>query len=264
MNRQRYAFHLAYEGTHYRGWQYQPNVRSVAQTIQEALAKVLRLPKVTIVGCGRTDAGVHASQYVFHSDLAPLADVVQFRYRLNKTLPTDIAIYDIFAVEPSFHARFSAQWRHYHYLIHLQKNPFLEAGSMPYHDRPLHLDRMHQAVALLSQYEDYAGLCRQPHLHNTTICRVREAQLFPSADGTRLQLHLCANRFLRGQIRIIVRKLLELSEGKLSLDQFEHILTSGQRPDLLLPAPPQGLYLSGVEYEGLPLPSNPPAIFLKP
>lgn len=247
-NLQRYCFHIAYDGTRYRGWQYQPTIRSVEETLQDALAKVLRLSRVTIVGCGRTDAGVHASQYVFHTDLVPLPDLRRLAYHLNKTLPPDIAIYEILPVSKNFHARFSAQWRSYDYHIHLHKNPFLETRSMAYYDRSPDLDLMRQAVALLPQYEDYAGLCRQPHLHNTTICRVTDAQLFASPDGRALRFHIRANRFLRGQIRILVRKLFEISEGKLSLEAFHQALATGERPQLVLPAPPQGLYLSGVGY----------------
>lgn len=250
---QRYCFHIAYAGSHYRGWQYQPSIRSVQDTLQNALAKVLRLPSVTIIGCGRTDAGVHASQYAFHSDLPPIPDIALILYRLNKTLPNDIAVYDILPMSSNWHARFSAQWRSYDYLIHLSKQPFLETQSMPYYDRPTNLDAMRQAVALFPQYEDYAGLCRQPHLHNTTICRVSEAQLWQSPDGRHLRFHIRANRFLRGQIRILVRKLLEVAEGKLPLADLETVLETGERPSLLLPAPPQGLYLSGVGYHDVVL-----------
>lgn len=218
------------------------------ETLQNALAKVLRLPSTTIIGCGRTDAGVHASQYAFHCDLPPLPDPALIAYRLNKTLPSDIAVYDILPTSANWHARFSAQWRSYDYLIHLHKQPFLEAQSMPYYDRRPNLDAMRQAVALFPRYEDYAGLCRQPHLHNTTICRVSDAQLWQSPDGRRLRFHIRANRFLRGQIRILVRKLLEVAEGKLPLAALEEVLATGERPSLLLPAPPQGLYLSGVGY----------------
>lgn len=240
---------MAYEGSHYRGWQYQPTVRSVQETLQDQLAQVLRLPSVTIIGCGRTDAGVHASQYAFHCDLPPIADPTIIAYRLNKTLPSDIAVYELFPVASNWHARFSAKWRSYDYLIHLYKQPFLEAQSMPYYDRLPDLHLMRQAVALFPRYEDYAGLCRQPHLHNTTICRVSDAQLFQSPDGRRLRFHIRANRFLRGQIRILVRKLLEVAEGKLPLAALEETLATGKRPKLLLPAQPQGLYLSGVGYK---------------
>lgn len=249
---QRYCFHIAYEGTRYRGWQYQPNVRSVQETLEKALAQVLRLPKVTIVGCGRTDAKVHASQYAFHTDLPPL-DPERVCFRLNKTLPPDIAIYEILPVRSDWHARFGAYRRSYDYLLHLGKDPFAETRSMPFYDQPLNLARMVDATALFTQYEDYAGLCRQPHIHNTTICRVTQAELFQSPDGQQLRFHIQANRFLRGQIRILVRKLLDIGIGTFSTEQLEQALATQERPASILPAQPQGLYLSGVWYNSVDL-----------
>ncbi|MFK7796555.1 MAG: tRNA pseudouridine(38-40) synthase TruA [Aureispira sp.] len=248
----RYFFHIAYDGSHYHGWQRQVGFRSVQQVIEDSLAKILHLPQVTILGCGRTDAGVHASQYFFHADFAqPLrADLL---FILNKTLPADIAVFAILPTTDNLHARFSAQARSYDYFINLVKDPFLKSQSAWYSLQELDLEAMQAAVALLAQHDDYAAFCRQPELHNTTICRVQRAALYTAHKGTRLRFHITANRFLRGQIRILVRKLMDIGTGKFSVDAFAQALHTGQRPPTIFPAPPQGLFLSKVVYSGLNL-----------
>ncbi len=248
----RYFFHIAYDGSHYHGWQRQAGFRSVQQVIEDSLAKILRLPQVTILGCGRTDAGVHASQYFFHADFAkPLREDLLFI--LNKTLPTDIAVFAILPVADNLHARFSAQARSYDYFINLVKDPFLKQQSAWYSLQKLDLEAMQAAVALLPQHNDYAAFCRQPELHNTTICQVQQAGLYTANKGTRLRFHITANRFLRGQIRILVRKLMDIGTGKFSVESFAEALHTGQRPSTIFPAPPQGLFLSKVVYKGLDL-----------
>ena len=248
----RYFFHIAYDGTHYHGWQRQAGFRTVQQVIEDSLAKILRLPKVTILGCGRTDAGVHASQYFFHTDFAqPLRNDLLFV--LNKTLPADIAVFDILPVADNLHARFSAKTRSYDYFINWVKDPFLKQQSVWYSHRDLNLEAMQAAVALLSQHNDYAAFCRQPELHNTTICNVQQAALYTANQGTRLRFHITANRFLRGQIRILVRKLMDIGMGKFSVDAFAEALHTGQRPSTIFPAPPQGLFLSKIVYKELDL-----------
>lgn len=246
----RYFFHAAYDGSRYHGWQRQTSLRSVQQVIEDSLAKILHLPKVIILGCGRTDAGVHASQYFFHIDVAqPLRENLLFI--LNKTLPAEIAIYDIFPVDSKLHARYSAQARSYDYFIHRVKDPFLKDQSALYVPESLDLGAMQAAVALIAQHQDYAAFCRQPELHNTTLCYVERAELWQADKGRRLRFHITANRFLRGQIRILVRKLLEIGTGKYTVAAFEEALKSGLRPTTIFPAHPQGLFLSKVVYEGL-------------
>lgn len=248
----RYFFHIAYDGTNYRGWQRQPNVLSVQEVIETKLAVALKLPSVTIIGCGRTDAGVHSSQFFFHTDLAT-PPRKNLKFILNKTLPSAISIFDIIPISSKLHARFDAQERTYDYFIHTEKDPFMDRISSLYLDKDLDLLAMKKAVALLPKYEDYAGFCKQPHLHNTTICKVSKATLFQTKDKKKLRFQIVANRFLRGQIRIIVQKLLEIGVGKFSLEAFEACLIHKERPELIIPAHPQGLFLSKVCYPGLTL-----------
>nr|WP_245402606.1 tRNA pseudouridine(38-40) synthase TruA [Pontibacter sp. E15-1] len=247
----RYFFHIGYKGSHYKGWQRHPYGINVQQVLESALTRILKTP-VAIVGCGRTDAGVHASQYFFHLDVA-IPWTFDLVFRLNKVLPPDIAVFDIIPMDGLPHARFDATARSYDYFIHTSKNPFLSDASALYLFSHLHLDQMKAATALLPNYTDYRSFCITPAEHRSTICHIQSAQWFITSNGDRLRFQITANRFLSRMIRIVVGKLLQVGTGTLSLAEFESYLATDNSPRQLHPAHPQGLYLSKVTYPYLDL-----------
>lgn len=208
---------------------------------------------IGIVGCGRTDAQVHASQFFFHADLDEAWDY-DLIFRLNKNLPDDIAVFDITSVDAEAHARFDAVSRTYSYFIHTHKDPYLSKISMPYFEKQLNLAEMNKAVVLLLKYDDYRSLCRNPAVHRTTICSVTAANLYMNEHGDAIRFEISANRFLNGMIRIIMKKLLKIGSGNLSVDEFEQQLISRQTGKVTKGAYPQGLHLSRVQYPFLDLP----------
>ncbi len=224
----------------------------VQEIIEAVLEKVVKIP-VSVNGCGRTDAQVHASQYIFHADLEETYDF-DLRTRLNRALPPDIAIFDILPVHVKAHARFDATQRTYDYFIHSQKDPFLQGSSALYDHQNLDLRSMKDAVDLLADYDDYYAFCKSPASYENTICRVSSAYLWRDKSGERLRFQMTSNRFLRGMIRIIVGRLLEIGLGKLSVEAFEHHLRTRQTPRIITSAYPQGLYLSKIVYPYLDLP----------
>jgi tRNA pseudouridine38-40 synthase len=248
----RYFVHIAYKGTRYFGWQWQPDKPSVQEVLETALSKIFKTP-VTIFGCGRTDAGVHASQFFFHLDIEKEWDFDLF-FRLNRILPDDIALFDIIPVEGQPHARFDAVLRTYDFFVHTYKDPFLSEGSSLYLREGFNFKEMKKAVELLPKYNDYHAYCKSPDKNEHTICNVTSASLFTNSNGDRFRFQISSNRFLGRMIRIITRKLIEIGDGKLSVDEFESHLISKETPALILPAHPQGLYLSKVTYPFLDLP----------
>src|SRR5882757_6724738 len=148
----RHFFHIAYQGQHYNGWQKQPGAISVQEVIEKALFKIFKIP-IPIIGCGRTDAHVHASQFFFHADIEDEFDF-DLLYRLNKALPQNIAIFDIIKMDGLQHARFDAVQRKYDYFIHTYKDPFLSNQSSFYLQPKLDLHKMKAAVNLLTKYKD--------------------------------------------------------------------------------------------------------------
>jgi tRNA pseudouridine38-40 synthase len=248
----RFFFHIAYNGTHYNGWQKLPHNNSVQFAIETELSRVIKTP-ITIVGCGRTDSRVHASQYFFHADLA-IPSIPELIFRLNKNLPHDISVFDVIPMRAEHHARLDAIERTYMYFLHHRKDPFLNSESSLYQERDLDLQKMKQAASLLMLHKDYRYFHRTASKSRTTICTVTHAGLSVDDTGERIRFIISANRFLRGMVRIIVHKLLEVGRNKISVEQFENHLKGTEIPLDIKPAHPQGLYLTNVKYPFLNLP----------
>ena len=248
----RYFIHIGFNGRQYRGWQRLPGIVTVQEVIEEAISAILKEP-VEIVGCGRTDAMVHATQYFFHFDIEREWDY-DFKFRLNKRLPDDIAVFDVLGMEGLPHARFDAISRSYDYFIHGYKDPFLNPVSSCYPMDGLDFSLMQKAVAILPLYNDYFALCKTPTRNAHTICNVSSAGLFVNREGDRMRFQISSNRFLGGMIRIIISKLLEIGSGVLSVDEFEAYLRNKVTPPIIKPALANGLFLSKVTYPYLDIP----------
>jgi tRNA pseudouridine38-40 synthase len=243
----RYFLQLSYDGTDYRGWQRQDGIVSVQETLEDAMHKVLKVP-INIIGCGRTDAGVHASNYAAHFD-ADIMLTPRLLTHLNFALPDSIAVHKYSEAEAQWHARFSATERKYIYHLHTNKNPFLDRFSTLFPCNPQDLDweSMKTALRVLLNYEEYRSLCKAPDRHKTTNCTFASVALV-GAGTDQFSFHISANRFLRGMIRILVAQLLDVGLGKESAAGFEQRLAQSERPQYFRLAPPQGLQLVEIKY----------------
>lgn len=248
----RYFFHIAYNGFAYEGWQKLPQANSIQAVIETQLGNVLKTD-VSIVGCGRTDSHVHASQYFFHIDIDEQWDY-DLIFRLNKNLPSDIAIFDVMPMKDTQHARLDAIERTYNYFIHTSYDPFLSTISSLYIEKGLNIDEMKRAVGILPRYDDYRNFCRKLPEQRTTICKVTAANIYTDKSGDALRFEISANRFLYGMIRLIVQRLLMIGRGEMSVDEFEENLRSTQPVGVTKSAYPQGLFLSRVKYPFLDIP----------
>lgn len=249
----RYFFHISYHGSTFNGWQKHPKAKSIQETIEVQLTKILKIP-LQINGCGRTDSQVHATQYFFHVDIDKDWDF-DLLFRLNMSLPSSISVLSIHKVDDKSHARFDAVQRRYNYLIHTEKNSFL-AKLSSYYPVKLDVKAMGDAVSLLPKYDDYRAFCTSPNKYDHTICRVADAKLMVDSTGTRLNFQISSNRFLTRMIRIIMGKLLKIGLGEMTISEFETLLIHKETPENLDIAHPTGLYLSRVIYPYLNLQPN--------
>ena len=239
----RYFIELSYVGTPFVGWQRQPAGDSVQSCLEDALS-ILFSKSLSIVGAGRTDAGVHAHQLYAHVDLDEHIDQ-DLTFRLNKLLPKEIAVNNIVAVSQDAHARFDAVSRIYRYLINKQKNPFLQKRS--YHfAKPLDLDLMNQAAKILIDNEDFKCFSKSRTDVKTYVCDIQEA--YWQQNGSELVFYIKANRFLRNMVRAIVGTLIEVGLRKINISDFEGILASRDRSKAGYSVPAHGLYLEKVNY----------------
>jgi len=242
---QRYFLQCSYNGTNYHGWQIQPNAISVQEVIEDALSKILR-EKITVVGAGRTDTGVHASFFILHFDVENKIPVeFDIVYKLNSFLPSDIAIQKIWPVKSDLHARFSAASRTYKYYISRKKNPFTTETSHKYL-KPLDVEKMNSAADVLSEHEDFTSFSRLHTDVKTNNCKIKLAKW--SSEDSQLVFTIKADRFLRNMVRAIVGTLLEVGKGKLSIDDFRKIIELKDRGAAGASAPAKGLFLVGIEY----------------
>lgn len=240
----RYFIELAYRGTHYHGWQIQPNAPSVQEKIEEGLSLILKNP-TSIMGSGRTDTGVHCREQFAHFDSPKALDTEHLGYRLNAFLPADILIKRIFPVPETLHARFSATERRYEYLLSRTKDPFRIGLSARYW-KPLDVQAMQEAATKLTDYEDFKAFSKVKTQVRHFRCDVKSAYWEITPDLW--VFHIRANRFLRGMVRAVVGTLLEVGSGKISVADFCRIIESGDRRKAGAAAPPEGLYLVEVTY----------------
>jgi tRNA pseudouridine38-40 synthase len=239
----RYFIELSYDGTPFVGWQRQPSGDSVQSCLEDALSILFRKP-LSIVGAGRTDAGVHAHQLFAHVDLDEHVDQ-DLTFRLNKLLPKEIAVRNIIAVAQDAHARFDAVSRSYRYHITTQKNPFLQKRSYQF-AKPLDLDLMNQAAKILIDHEDFKCFSKSKTDVKTYVCDIQ--QVHWQQNGSELVFFIQANRFLRNMVRSIVGTLIEVGLRKISISDFEAILASRDRSQAGYSVPAHGLYLEKVNY----------------
>lgn len=242
----RYFLHVGYDGSDFRGWQWQPNVVSIQGVIENKLKAILK-KDITVFGCGRTDAGVHASQYMLHINLSESFDF-DLKYRLNKNLPDSIVVYEITEMDDQCHSRFDVTSRTYDYFIHSYKDPMLSKYSSYYDLSGFDFEAMQEAALIIGRYTDCRALCVKPDLYKHTRCAITNSQLYVDKTLKRMQFSITADRFLRGMVRLCVSFILKVGSGQLTLKEFEHILSAKVVLPNKRPAFPNGLYLSELKY----------------
>ena len=248
----RYFIHLAYNGCLYNGWQRQSNGLGVQERIEHALCSILKC-KTTCYGCGRTDTKVNAIQYFAHFDSKNSIDY-DIIMMLQKALPDDITVFSIHLMEDNAHSRFDAISRQYTYFAHNSNDAFLNKVSSLMDFKDLSFVNIKKALDLLNENRDFRCLCFTPDRHNTTIVTIDYVHVYINDKGNRIKIVFQANRFLKGMVRIITDKLIEVGSGKLDVETFKEYVTCIKKPKFMNPAPPQGLYLSKVLYPYLNFP----------
>jgi len=245
----RFFIELAYDGTKYHGWQIQDN----ALTVQEVITKAVRLMwnrDFMMIGCGRTDTGVNAAQFFAHFDLTEEKsqdELDELVFKLNRYLPEDIVILRIFPVPPGLHSRYDAISRTYQYHIHTRKDPFLYEQSWFVHTK-LDIDLMNLGGQVIKEYEDFTSFSKANVKRKTNLCTVTEAKW--GRDGHRLIFTIAANRFLHDMVRAIVGTMVDLGQGKITIEDLREIIESKDRCGAGESVPAKGLFLTGVKYPG--------------
>jgi tRNA pseudouridine38-40 synthase len=245
----KYKIIICYDGTGYGGWQVQPNSTSIQSLIQKALATILR-EETHVTGSGRTDAGVHALGQVAHFETKEPIEIRSVLYSLNGLLPHQIRILEMCEVLDTFHARYKAIGKIYHYHLHL--DPILDPFTRLYSLNVCHkvdVDLLKNAAACFLGTKDFSAFANEGHKGSAAINAVRTLQrldVISESGGVRLEFEV--DGFLYRMVRNITGTLLDVCAGLIPLSEIEPIFQSKDRKKAGKTAPPHGLFLVQVHY----------------
>jgi tRNA pseudouridine38-40 synthase len=256
------AYRLAYDGARYHGMQLQPDQPTVQGAVEDALARILKAP-TRIRFAGRTDTGVHATAQVVAFEVATRIPAEALRDLVNRKLAPGAALGTAWEADPGFHPRHRATSRAYTYVMEasgVPPDPF-RAGRGTFVEPDLDWAGALETGRVLVGTHDFRAFCVQPDREEKPVRSIDVLELH--RRGPYLLLEVRGRSFLRGQVRHLVGALLAVARGKKPHSYLEDLLAlgaRGEKDDHLVPAPPDGLYLTDVVYpEGLPGPTPLPA-----
>ncbi|MDR0904314.1 MAG: tRNA pseudouridine(38-40) synthase TruA [Ruminococcus sp.] len=238
---------IAYKGSNYHGFERQKNAVGVQNILEDALHK-LTGERHDIIGCSRTDAGVHAREFVFNFHTETTLKLSRIVTGLNHFLPSDIAVKSAEIVPEDFHARYSCTGKEYEYIIFCSKNrnPFYENLAYRY-AYPIDENLLKNELAAIVGKHDFRSFCGQNGYRENTVREIYAADI--KRVGDVISIKISGDGFLYNMIRIIVGTLLEINEGKRLPGAMAEILTAKNRSKAGRTAPPEGLYLIRVFYD---------------
>jgi tRNA pseudouridine38-40 synthase len=254
---QRVALVLQYLGTHFHGWQRQPNHRSVQEELESTITAIVQHP-VTVHGAGRTDSGVHAAAQVAHFQTSSPIPAQRWAAVLNTRLPEDVMVRTSVAVAADWHARFSAVWRRYRYTLYTDPCPnlFLKPYTWHYYHRPLDTEQMLAALQSLVGRQHLSAFHRAGSQRRHSWVDVQEVvcQRRPTGMATDplIEIEVQASGFLYGMMRLLVGLLVQVGDGTRSLADFLRIWQTERRDEVKHSAPAKGLCLLKVGYPESP------------
>lgn len=237
---------LRYDGTHFHGWQIQNNADSVQQRLEEAFYAVSG-KKENIIGCSRTDAGVHANMFCCNVRTECNIDTQKIPDALNFYLPNSISVYNCKDADFDFHARYNAKGKEYIYLIDNEKyrNPFYENKALWY-PYPINVDEMNRNAQDFIGVHDFSAFCSADSDVQDKVREIYECKA--EKNGDIIKITVTGSGFLYNMVRIMVGTLLGIQNGKIENGSIPKIIESRDRNRAGVTAKPEGLYLNRVIY----------------
>lgn len=249
----RYAIKVQYDGTHYVGYQVQPNGPTIQAAIEKALRKMAKLEShqmIATVGSGRTDSGVHALGQVVHFDYPVTISAQALIRALNSLLDPSIRVIQAALVADDFHARYHAKGKVYVYRVDLSQHPdpFKRLYTL-HHPYRIDVARMQEALQAIIGTHDFTSFCSIKTDKEDKIRTIYQATVTFDALQNELIFRFHGNGFLYNMVRILVGTLLQIGDGLRSVDELKRLLAVKERKQAGPTAPPHGLYMVEVEYE---------------
>ncbi len=242
----RYLLEVAYKGSAFSGFQIQKNANTVQAEVEKALY-IFYKNQFELTGSSRTDAGVHAVQNFFHTDIPDEVSIsTKDIYHLNAILPEDVVILNFSKVADDFHCRFDAHSREYHYHIYSKKDPFKKdtAWFYPY---ALNEGLLLEAASCIKNYTDFSSFSKKHTQVHSFICNIYESD-WEKINGM-LIYKVKANRFLRGMVKGLVGTMLKVGRGLISMEDFKKIIEEKNSSNADFSVPGHGLFLVHVNFK---------------
>lgn len=247
MTKRRYFIEIAYDGTQYAGWQSQPQDTTIQDILEQKMSTQWR-EDIQVVGCGRTDAGVHAIGYFAHFDTSKeLND--DHLHKLNSYLPEDIVVHRIVQVKSDAHARYDAEYRRYKYYLHFKKSIFNRKYSLYVPDKKSYrMDKFHEVAELIKKYHEFKPFCKSGAQVHHYQCDIKDLSWQFNLINDTGVLTITSNRFLHGMIRFIVGCTLNIAADRMTIQDLTHSLENQVPLSMPYKAPAHGLMLDFISY----------------
>ena len=241
----RYFIELSYNGSNFHGWQIQPNAVTVQETIENSLQVLLKNKNLKLIGAGRTDTGVHASQMFAHFDSDLDFEFKNLIFKLNSFLGKNIVIKNIVRVHDDSHARFDASLREYKYYLTTIKDVY-NPDTKYYFTKKLDFQRINKALDIIKNNTNFKSFCRSKTDVTNFECVIYNFDY--ELNNSDLIFRISANRFLRNMVRAIIGTILDVGLCKVSLEELKDIINKSNRIYAGPSVPAHGLFLTKVEY----------------
>ena len=242
----RYLMTFSYDGTNYNGYQRQKNGRTIQEALEDTLTKINSNKKVLVSASGRTDAHVHAIAQKAHFDIDIEINPNDLKRALNSLLPSDIYVKKIEKVDNNFHARYDVKAKEYMYIMNIGEYNPMERNYVYQYNKDLDIDIMNKAIKLLVGEHDFTSFTKADDERDNYVRTIIESDI--SIDNNHVIFRFLGTGFLRYMVRNMVGTLIEVGEGKFSIDDIPKILDLKDRTKAGKTAPPEGLYLKDVFY----------------
>ena len=237
---------IQYDGTSYSGWQIQKDQDTIQGKLKDCIGKIARQDNVNVVGSGRTDSGVHALGQVANFKIDTNMDEEDLRKAINANIPKDIKVINSEIVDEKFNSRFSAKKREYIYKIKKTLSPFDYKYYWLY-KYDINIDTLNKCAAIILENKDFSNFCRKSPDIEDYSCSIYKSLW--NIENNVLEYNVKANRFLHHMVRMLVGTMLEVSRGRLEIEEFEKMLNNNVDSKKILTAPAMGLYLYKVYYD---------------
>lgn len=241
-----YKLVIEYDGTEYYGWQRQTTTSKTIQEVLESSLKKLLKKDVTLIGAGRTDAGVHAMNQVANFKIDEKFNAEKILYSLNSVLPPDIAVRSIEEAKENFHSRHSAKKREYEYRMSTEKRALFGRYYHKLH-YDIDVEKINKVLPELLGYKSFRSLCRNTSDKYDFKCEIFKVSLKKSKSRREIILNITGSRFLHSMVRAIAGVLIDIGRNKIAINDFKRKFKKGEKISTTY-LPPNGLFLKKIYY----------------